>query len=54
MGKLFPTTYFLKISVGTFTKALGFVDLVPDYLALAAFTPALILLSLVFLKKQEA
>ena len=27
MGKLFPTTYFLKISVGTFTKALGFVDL---------------------------
>jgi ribosome-dependent ATPase len=33
MGKLFPTTYFLKISVGTFTKALGFVDLVPDYLA---------------------
>jgi ribosome-dependent ATPase len=53
MGKLFPTTYFLKISVGTFTKALGFVDLVSDYLALAAFIPALILLSLVFLKKQE-
>jgi ribosome-dependent ATPase len=53
IGKLFPTTYFLKISVGTFTKALGFVDLVPDYLALAAFVPALILLSLVFLKKQE-
>jgi ribosome-dependent ATPase len=53
MGKLFPTTYFLKISVGTFTKALGFVDLVPDYLALAAFIPALILLSLAFLKKQE-
>ena len=53
MGKLFPTTYFLKISVGTFTKALGFVDLVPNYLALAAFIPALILLSLIFLKKQE-
>jgi len=53
MGKFFPATYFLKISVGTFTKSLGFVDLVPDYLALAAFIPALILLSLIFLRKQE-
>ena len=51
MGKLFPTTYFLKISVGTFTKSLGFVELVPNYFALAAFIPALILLSLVFLKE---
>jgi len=54
IGMLFPTTYFIKISVGTFTKALGFADLARNYLALAAFIPALILLSLIFLKKQEA
>lgn len=54
MGTLFPTTYFINISVGAFTKALGFFDLIPDYLALAAFIPALIILSLIFLKKQEA
>jgi ribosome-dependent ATPase len=54
IGMLYPTTYFIKISVGAFTKALGFGDLIPDYLALAAFVPALILLGLIFLKKQEA
>ena len=53
MGKLFPTTYFIKISVGSFTKALGFIDLIPNYVALAAFIPALTVLSLLFLKKQE-
>jgi len=53
VGLLFPTTYFIKISIGTFTKALTFVDLVPDYLALAAFIPVLTLLSLALLKKQE-
>ena len=54
VGMLFPTTYFIKISVGAFTKALGFGDLIPNYLALATFVPAFVLLSLVFLKKQEA
>jgi len=53
VGLLFPTTYFIKISVGTFTKALTFGDLVPNYLALAAFIPVLTLLSLALLKKQE-
>jgi ribosome-dependent ATPase len=53
MGTFFPTTYFMKISVGTFTKALGFADLVPEFLALAAFIPAFTILSLVLLKKQE-
>ena len=28
IGRLFPMTYFLPISVGTFTKGLGFADLV--------------------------
>ena len=53
VGTFFPTTYFIQITVGTFTKALGLVDLVPEFLALAAFIPAFTLLSLLFLKKQE-
>jgi ribosome-dependent ATPase len=54
MGKMFPTTYFLIISRGTFTKALGFSELYGDFMALAAFIPALTLLSLALLRKQEA
>ncbi len=54
IGQLFPASYFLVISRGTFTKALEFGDLVPQYLALAAFIPVLTTLSVVFLKKQEA
>jgi ribosome-dependent ATPase len=53
IGTFFPTTYFMQITVGTFTKALGFADLIPEFLALAAFIPAFTLLSLLFLKKQE-
>jgi ribosome-dependent ATPase len=53
MGRLFPMTYFLPISVGTFTKGLGFMDLVTKIGALAVFVPALEMLSLVLLRKQE-
>ena len=53
IGKLYPTTYFLIISRGTFTKDLGFVDLYSEFLALAAFIPVLTLLSLILLNKQE-
>jgi len=53
MGRLFPMTYFLPISVGTFTKGLGFSDLAAQLGALAIFVPALTLLSLVLLRKQE-
>jgi ribosome-dependent ATPase len=53
IGHIFPMTYFLKISVGTLTKGLGFQDLGPNLLALAAFVPALTLLSLALLRKQE-
>jgi ribosome-dependent ATPase len=54
MGHLFPMTYFLRISVGTFTKALGTSELRGDLLALAAFIPVLTLLSLLLLRRQEA
>ena len=47
-------TYFLPISVGTFTKGLGFADLSrPPAGRLPAFVPALTLLSLVLLRRQE-
>ncbi len=53
IGKLYPTTYFLIISRGTFTKALEFSDLYMHLLALLAFIPVITLLSLMLLKKQE-
>ncbi len=36
-GRSFPMTYFLPISVGTFTRGLGFGDLAEKLLALAVF-----------------
>jgi ribosome-dependent ATPase len=53
IGRIFPMTYFLPISVGTFTKALGFADLAQNLLYLAIFATVLILLSLAFLRGQE-
>jgi ribosome-dependent ATPase len=53
IGHLFPMTYFLRITVGTFTKGLGFEDLALDLVALAAFIPVLTLLSIAFLSRQE-
>jgi len=53
MGRAFPMTYFVPISVGTFTKGLGFADLDTNLAALALFVPALTLLSLFLLRKQE-
>jgi ribosome-dependent ATPase len=53
MGRGFPMTYFVPIAVGTFTKGLGFADLVPDLAALCVFIPVLTLLSLLLLRKQE-
>jgi ribosome-dependent ATPase len=35
MGRGFPMTYFVPISVGTFTKGLGFLDLGTDLADLA-------------------
>jgi ribosome-dependent ATPase len=53
MGRLFPMSYFLPVSVGTFTKGLGFADLASDVGALILFIPALTMLSLLLLRKQE-
>jgi len=53
MGRGFPMTYFLPVSVGTFTKGLGFQDLGTTLAGLAVFIPVLTLLSLLLLRKQE-
>jgi ribosome-dependent ATPase len=53
MGRLFPMSYFLPVSVGTFTKGLGLVDLATDVGTLALFVPALLTLSMLLLRKQE-
>jgi len=53
VGRAFPMTYFVPVSVGAFTKGLGFLDLGASLAALAAFVPALTLLNLLLLRKQE-
>jgi len=53
MGRAFPMTYFVPISVGTFTKGLGFHDLTTNLVALAVFIPILISINLLLLRKQE-
>ena len=53
MGRAFPMTYFVPISVGTFTKGLGFEELAPSLAELAIFIPVLTLISLLLLRKQE-
>ncbi len=52
-GQGFPTGYFMTISVGTFTKALGASDLSTKLFALALFFPVLTAVSALLLKKQE-
>ena len=53
IGRGFPMTYFVPISIGTFTKGLGFADLGGDLLALAVFVPILTFASVLLLRKQE-
>ncbi len=53
IGLIFPYGYFQQISMGTFTKALGFGDLIMNYFALFAIIIAYLTLSLLLLKAQE-
>lgn len=54
IGTLWPTTYYMHLSVGAFTKGLGLGDLGLDLIALALFIPVFLLLSMLLLRKQEA
>jgi ribosome-dependent ATPase len=52
-GLGFPPAWYQPISVGTFTKALGFDDLWPNLLVLAAFFVLYIVAAKLVLSKQE-
>ena len=52
-AQIFPSTYFQAISVGTFTKALGFDSVWPNILALAIIATVYFSVSVLLLKKQE-
>jgi ribosome-dependent ATPase len=53
VGEAHPASHMLTISRGIFGKALGFTELAPDYLALAAAIPAILGLAIAVLPKQE-
>jgi len=52
IGRIYPTTYFVTISRGTFSKALGFGDLSFEFLPIVAAILVLLGLGVIFLKKQ--
>lgn len=52
VGTLFPTGYMLNITVGCFTKGLGFAELWRNYVVLALFFFGLSLLSALLLRKE--
>ncbi|MCP1660247.1 ABC transporter ATP-binding protein/permease [Neisseria perflava] len=53
IGKLFPASWYMTVSVGTFTKGLGFGELQEEYVVLAVFALVCMTLSCLLLKKQE-
>ena len=54
IGLGFPSSWFQQISVGAFTKGLGFSELWRDHLALVIFTLLYIAAAALILQKQEA
>ncbi|AKI03301.1 ABC-type multidrug transport system, ATPase component (plasmid) [Hoeflea sp. IMCC20628] len=53
LGSLWPTTWYMAVSVGTFTKGLGLADLSGALIRLAAFGPVFTGLAILALRKQE-
>ncbi len=53
MGQLWPTNYFMQMSIGAFNKGLHFVQLAPNIVLLCLFAPAFLAVAAFFLKKQE-
>jgi len=54
IGLGFPAGWFNQISLGTFTKGLGFHDLWPDMALLIFFGVVFVALATALLRKQEA
>lgn len=53
IGEVYPATYFVTISRGTFTKALSFIDLQASFVPLLIAIPVLTIASTLLLGKQE-
>ncbi|QLF92002.1 ribosome-associated ATPase/putative transporter RbbA [Pseudomonas sp. ABC1] len=53
IGNIYPTSHFLTISRGVFSKSLGLAELYPYFIPLLLTIPVLTLLSVLGLKKQE-
>lgn len=54
MGQMWPTNYFMQMSIGAFNKGLGFAQLGPNILLIALFAPVFLAVAVAFMKKQEA
>ncbi len=54
IGQIYPTSYFMTISRGTFSKALDFAGLAGSFVPLLSAIPILAALGAVLLKKQES
>ena len=53
IGKIFPSSWYYTVSVGSFTKGLHTADLLHEYAAIAAFAATSLILACLLLKKQE-
>jgi ribosome-dependent ATPase len=53
IGRIYPTTHYLTISRGTFSKGLDFSDLGLSFIPLLIAVPVLLGLCVMLLKKQE-
>lgn len=54
IGMIYPTSHFLTITRGTFSKGLNMFDLQASFIPLLITIPIVIGLSVIFLKKQES
>jgi len=54
IGQLWPTNYFMQMSLGAFNKSMDFVQLAPNIVILLAFAPAFLIFATLLLRKQEA
>jgi ribosome-dependent ATPase len=54
IGNAFPSGWFTQVSLGTFTKGLGFAELWPNIVVLLVFAVGYIAAAVLVLPKQEA
>ena len=53
LGQMWPTNYFMQMSIGAFSKGLGFAQLGPNILLISIFAPVFVTVAVLFMKKQE-